>query len=145
MGHAEIPGTVLDWRDWRGHYDCSAVVRAHSGAAGCPDRGGFGRGIRNSDLVWNPVRGERNHDDSVPVCHQGQIFYWNSDRCNFGPCHVWWRRRGVCRPPWRIAVRLAVRAAGAETGAGQCGVIGALLRVAEFVPSLEAAASGEKV
>src|SRR5947199_1494 len=79
------------------------------------------------------------------VVHHGQVLYWNFDRHNFGLCHVRWRRRGVCRPPGRIAVRLAVRAARAETGAGRCGDVGALLRLAQFVPSLEAAAGGEKV
>ncbi len=55
------------------------------------------------------------------------------------------RKCGVCSPSGRIAVWLALHSARAEDGASKCGVRGTLLRDAQFVLPLEAAAGGEEI
>src|SRR5580700_7088756 len=145
MGDAAISGTVLDRRGGRLlNYGC-AFLYTLAWRSDSFDDWRIGRSVCDFDRVWSVIWRKRNHADSVSLSHQGQILHRNFDRGHAGICHGGWRRCRVRGSPGRVAVWLAVRAAGAQAVAGERWICGALLRDAQFLLPLEAAACGEEI
>src|SRR5437763_6141825 len=145
MGKPALPGTVLHRRFW-GRADYGGALLFPSFGKSVPANDwGFWRRLRYSDCLRDAVRGQRNHDDPIPLHHQGEVLCGHSDRGHAGLCHGRRGKRCVCRASRWIACWGSGCEAGAESRAGQSWILRTLLRPAEFLVTMEATAVGKEV